>query len=66
MSDVVCGRTEEQSQLGKIFAAIELSKARWVIAVRLPHLDKVSVFEVAGGAVELWPNVGDGRGHAAA
>lgn len=52
MNDVVCGRTEEQSQPGKIFAAIELSKARWVIAVRLPYLDKVSVFEVAGGAVD--------------
>ena len=36
----------------KIFVAIELSKAKWVVALRVPHLEKISLFEIAGGDVE--------------
>ena len=36
----------------RIVAAIELSKSAWVIAVRLPTIDKVSVFRIAGGDIE--------------
>lgn len=36
----------------KIFAAIELSKASWLIALHLPSHDKISVFQVPGGDVD--------------
>ena len=36
----------------KIFAAIELSKASWVVALHLPNHDKISVFQVPGGDVD--------------
>ena len=40
------------SQRGRIFAAIELSKAKWIVALCLPHLGKVSLYEIAGGDAE--------------
>jgi len=36
----------------KIFAAIELSKASWLVALHLPSHDKISVFQVPGGDVD--------------
>jgi len=36
----------------RIFAAIELSKSAWVIALQLPTVDKVSLFRIAGGDIE--------------
>jgi transposase len=36
----------------KIFAAIELSKTSWVVALHLPNQDKISVFQFAGGDVD--------------
>jgi transposase len=36
----------------KILAAIELSKASWVVAIHLPRNDKISVFEFPGGDVD--------------
>jgi len=36
----------------RIFAAIELSKSTWVVALQLPTIDKVSLFRVAGGDIE--------------
>jgi transposase len=36
----------------KIFAAIELSKASWLVALHLPTHDKISVFQVPGGDVD--------------
>ena len=35
-----------------IFAAIELSKASWLVALHLPSHDKISVFQVPGGDVD--------------
>lgn len=35
----------------RIFAAIELSKSTWVVAVLLPTIDKISLFRVAGGDI---------------
>ena len=52
MSGLVAESAEGELQRGKIFVAIELSKAKWVVALRLPHLDKVSLFEIAGGDVD--------------
>lgn len=49
MNGLVADSAEGGLQRGKIFAAIELSKAKWVVALRVPHLDKVSLFEIAGG-----------------
>ena len=36
----------------KIFAAIELSKTSWLVALHLPSHDKISVFQVPGGDVD--------------
>ena len=36
----------------KIFAAIELSKAKWIVALHVPHIDKVSLYEITGGDVD--------------
>jgi transposase len=36
----------------KIFAAIELSKASWLVALHLPSHEKISVFQVPGGDVD--------------
>ena len=36
----------------RIFAAIELSKSVWVLAVQLPTVDKVSLFRIPGGDIE--------------
>ena len=36
----------------KTFAAIELSKASWLVALHLPSHDKISVFQVPGGDVD--------------
>ena len=52
MSGLVAASAEGELQRGKIFVAIELSKSKWVVAIRLPHLDKVSLFEIAGGDVD--------------
>jgi len=35
-----------------VFAAIELSKSAWVVALQLPAIDKVSVVRIAGGDIE--------------
>lgn len=35
----------------RIFAAIELSKSTWMVALQLPTIDKVSLFRVAGGDI---------------
>lgn len=35
----------------RIFAAIELSKSTWVVAVQLPTIDKISLFRLAGGDI---------------
>ena len=44
--------TEGELRRGKIFAAIELSKSKWVVGIRLPHIEKVSLFEIDGGEVD--------------
>ena len=36
----------------RIFAAIELSKATWVVAIQLPIIDKISLFRIAGGDIK--------------
>ncbi|MBL8791276.1 MAG: hypothetical protein JNM45_12330, partial [Rhizobiales bacterium] len=36
----------------RIFAAIELSKSVWVLAIQLPTVDKVSLFRIPGGDIE--------------
>lgn len=41
-----------KNQSTKIFVAIELSKAKWVVAVHLPTNEKISLFEIAGGDVD--------------
>lgn len=44
-----------QAVTDRILVAIELSKSAWVIALKLPTADKVSVFRIAGGDIEqLW------------
>jgi transposase len=48
--DSVPADTESRCQ--KIFVAIELSKAKWVVVIRAPHVDKSSLFEVVGGDVD--------------
>jgi transposase len=53
------------SQRSKIFAAIELSKAKWIVALCLPHLGKVSLYEIAGGDAERLLALLD-RAHSAA
>src|SRR5215211_6380430 len=52
MTGLTAESAESGFQRGKIFVAIELSKAKWVVALRVPHLDKVSLFEIAGGDAE--------------
>jgi hypothetical protein len=52
MTGLAAESAEGGFQRGKIFVAIELSKAKWVVALRVPHLDKVSLFEIAGGDAE--------------
>lgn len=52
MTRLVCESAEDGFGRGRIFVAIELSKAKWVVALRVPHLDKVSLFEIAGGDVD--------------
>jgi transposase len=36
----------------RVFAAIELSKSAWVVALQLPTVDKVSLFRITGGDIE--------------
>src|SRR4051794_33668535 len=48
--DSVPADTESRCQ--KIFVAIELSKAKWIVVIRAPHVDKSSLFEVVGGDVD--------------
>ena len=36
----------------RIFAALELSKAAWIVAVNSPAVDKVSLHRLAGGDFE--------------
>lgn len=36
----------------RLFAAIELSKSAWVVALQLPTVDKVSLFRITGGDIE--------------
>ena len=45
---VVASTTDVQ----KVFVAIELSKSTWVVAIRPPAVDKVSLFRIAGGEIE--------------
>jgi len=52
MTELVRDCAEGELQRRRILAAVELSKARWVVALRLPHLDKISLFEIAGGDVD--------------
>jgi transposase len=52
MTRLTAESAESGVHRGKIFVAIELSKAKWVVALRVPHLDKVSLFEIAGGDAE--------------
>lgn len=40
------------SQPERIFAAIELSKSTWVVAVKLPAIDRISVFQLPGGDID--------------
>lgn len=53
---------------GRIFAALELSKSAWVVAMRLPTTEKVSLFRIAGGDIEqlyaLFARARDRVGHA--
>ena len=47
--------SEPQLIEDRIFAAIELSKSTWVVAIRLPAVDKVSIFRIPGGQFDkLW------------
>lgn len=46
------GHTGSTGVGDRIFATIELSKSTWVIAIRLPTVDKVSVFRITGGDIE--------------
>lgn len=32
-----------------VYAAIELSRSKWIVALKLPHADKVSLFTLEGG-----------------
>lgn len=46
------GIAEEQHSTPKIFASIELSKSTWVVGIRLPSQDKISIFNINGGEVD--------------
>ena len=43
---------ESTTQPRRVFAAIELSKSAWVVALQLPTIDKVSLFRIASGDIE--------------
>lgn len=43
---------EAPSVTWRIFAALELSKSAWVVAVNSPNVDKVSLHRLAGGDFE--------------
>lgn len=64
MTGLISANAEGEFRRGKIFAAIELSKAKWVVALRVPSLDKVSLFEIAGGDTDRLLGLLD-RGRAA-
>jgi transposase len=51
MTGSICERVTDVDS-AKIFAAIELSKASWLVALHLPSHDKISVFQVPGGDVD--------------
>lgn len=36
----------------RIYAAMELSKATWVVAIKLPEIDKISLFQLPGGDID--------------
>jgi transposase len=51
MTGSICEHVTDVDSV-KIFAAIELSKASWLVALHLPSHDKISVFQVPGGDVD--------------
>ena len=36
----------------RIFAAMELSKSTWVVAIKLPAVEKISLFQIPGGDID--------------
>jgi transposase len=42
----------EETACRRIFASLELSKSRWVVALQLSTVDKISVFHIEGGDIE--------------
>jgi transposase len=51
MTGSICDHVTDVDS-AKIFAAIELSKTNWVVALHLPGHDKISVFQLPGGDVD--------------
>jgi transposase len=51
MTGSICDHVTDVDS-AKIFAAIELSKTSWVVALHLPGHDKISVFQLPGGDVD--------------
>ena len=43
---------ESATGVRRIFAAIELSKSTWVVAIQPPTVDKVSLFRIPGGDID--------------